>query len=160
MNWVVIAFQEEDEMFERILYPTDFSEVSNKALGYVERLKDAGAREVVLLHVIDERELQVVEQHSEVPRGIEEGLKRTIEESARKTLGDLDVTLKTSGFEVKLRLEWGIPFREILRVAKEEAVSLVVVGSHGKSSVQEMLLGSVSEKVVRKSEAPVLVVKR
>ena len=42
-------------MFEKILYPTDFSDVAEKALTYIKRLKDSGAREVVVLHVIDER---------------------------------------------------------------------------------------------------------
>ena len=49
----------------------------------------------------------------------------------------------------------------ILRVDEtEEDISLIVIGSHGKSNVKEMLLGSVSEKVIRKSKRPVLVVKR
>ena len=49
---------------------------------------------------------------------------------------------------------------EILKVEQEEGVSLIAIGSHGKSNVKEMLLGSVSEKVIRKSGTPVLVVKR
>ena len=48
----------------------------------------------------------------------------------------------------------------ILRAEEEEGVSVVVIGSHGKSNIKEMLLGSVSEKVVRKAKSPVLVVKR
>ena len=64
------------------------------------------------------------------------------------------------GYKTILRIEKGIPFKEILRVEKEEDVSLIVIGSHGTSNVKEMLLGSVSEKVVRKAEKPVLVVKR
>jgi nucleotide-binding universal stress UspA family protein len=48
----------------------------------------------------------------------------------------------------------------VLKVAEEENPSVIVVGSHGKSNLEEMLLGSVSEKVVRKSRHPVLVVKR
>ena len=51
-------------MFEKILYPTDFSNVSKKALKYIKRLKDAGAKEVVVLHVIDEREIESVSQHA------------------------------------------------------------------------------------------------
>jgi nucleotide-binding universal stress UspA family protein len=47
-----------------------------------------------------------------------------------------------------------------LRVEDEEDVSAIVIGSHGKSNIKEMLLGSVSETVIRKSKKPVLVVKR
>ena len=49
-------------MFERILYPTDFSDVSKKALNFIKQLKDAGAKEVVVLHVIDEREIEHIAQ--------------------------------------------------------------------------------------------------
>jgi nucleotide-binding universal stress UspA family protein len=47
-----------------------------------------------------------------------------------------------------------------VRIEEEENISLTVIGSHGKSNVEEMLLGSVSEMVVRKAKGPVLVVKR
>ena len=59
-----------------------------------------------------------------------------------------------------MRIEKGIPFKEILRVENEEDISLIVIGSHGKSNVEEMLLGSVSEKVIRKAKSPVIVIKR
>ena len=59
-----------------------------------------------------------------------------------------------------MRIEKGIPFKEILRVENEEDIPLIVIGSHGKSNVEEMLLGSVSEKVIRKAKSPVFVVKR
>ena len=62
--------------------------------------------------------------------------------------------------QLKERLESGVPFNEILRVAEEENASVIVLGSHGKSNMAEMFLGSVSEKVIRKSKKPVLVVKR
>jgi nucleotide-binding universal stress UspA family protein len=68
--------------------------------------------------------------------------------------------LEKNGLTVKVRVERGIPFREILRVEEEEGVSAIVIGSHGKTNLEEMLLGSVSEKVIRKSKKPVLVVKR
>jgi nucleotide-binding universal stress UspA family protein len=68
--------------------------------------------------------------------------------------------LRAEGYRVKSRIETGIPFREILRVADEENVSVIVVGSHGKSNLADMFLGSVSEKIIRSSKKPVLVVTR
>lgn len=68
--------------------------------------------------------------------------------------------LEGNGFAVKVKIERGIPFQIILAVEEEEDVSAIVIGSHGKSNIKEMLLGSVSEKVIRKSKKPVLVVKR
>ena len=54
----------------------------------------------------------------------------------------------------------GPQLREILRVEEEEDVSVIVIRSHGKSNLQEMFLGSVSEKVARKCKKPILIVKR
>jgi len=83
-----------------------------------------------------------------------------MEKSAKKEAGEIKTELKTNGFNVKVRIEKGIPFRDILRIEEEEDVSVTVIGSHGKSCVQEMFLGSVSEKVIRKSNRPVLVIRR
>jgi nucleotide-binding universal stress UspA family protein len=69
-------------------------------------------------------------------------------------------TLHEVGIKARVRIEKGIPFTEILRVEDDEDVSLIIIGSHGKSNVAEILLGSVSEKVIRKAKRPVLVLKR
>ena len=146
-------------MFGKILYPTDFSDVSKKALGYIKTLKDAGAKEVVVLHVIDEREIDHISHLPDVPIDIEE-LKNKRQEHAKEQIGAIEKGLKEKGFTVKTMIKKGIPFTEILKAEEKENVSAVVIGSHGKSCVSEMLLGSVSEKVIRKSTKPVLVVRR
>lgn len=64
------------------------------------------------------------------------------------------------GIEVKISLIVGIPFSEILKVEEDEDVSAIIIGSHGKSNIKEMMLGSVSEKVIRKSKKPVIVIKK
>ena len=53
-------------MLDKILFPTDFSDASKKAMGYIKQLKQAGTKEVIVLHVIDERELDTIFQHSAV----------------------------------------------------------------------------------------------
>jgi len=147
-------------MFKKILYPTDFSDVSKKALDYVKQLKEAGTKEVILLHIIDKREVESIARYGEVSMSLEKGLEEKMEESVKQEIGAIEAELRESGFDVKVRIEKGIPFREILRVEEEEEASVVVIGSHGKSCVEEMFLGSVSEKVVRKSKRPVLVIRR
>ena len=147
-------------MFEKILFPTDFSDVSKKALDYIKQLKEAGTKEVVVLHVIDERELDSVVHHSEGGLAFEGDLRKIMEKNAEEGMKVIEDELKNSGFKVKTRIVKGVPFRDILKAEEEENVSVVVVGSHGKSCVAEMLLGSVSEKVVRKSNKPVLIVRR
>ena len=145
-------------MFEKILFPTDFSDVAKKALAFVKQLKEIGAKEVVILHVIKKHSLEVIAQYSSI-RNFQE-VEREVEGVAREEVNRIEKELKETGFQVKVRIETGIPFSEILRVEDEENVSLVVIGSHGMSNIKEILLGSVSETVIRKATKPVLVIKR
>ena len=146
-------------MFEKILYPTDFSDVSKKAMDFIKQLKGAGTKEVVVFHVIDERIIDRIKHHSDVGINLEE-FEKTLEENAQEEIGKIEDELKKSGFDVKTRIDKGIPFREILKAETEEDISIVVIGSHGVSCIEEMFLGSCSEKVIRKSSKPVLIVRR
>ncbi len=145
-------------MFEKILYPTDFSDVAKKAFQYVKQLKEADGKEVVILHVIDQSNLELLSTYSTIQDYL--NIEKEIKEKASEEIQFLVNELKQLGFSVKTRIEKGLPFREVLRVAEEEKPSVIVVGSHGKSNLEEILIGSVSEKVVRKVRYPVLVVKR
>jgi nucleotide-binding universal stress UspA family protein len=151
-------------MFTKVLYPTDFSDVSRKALQYIKRLREIGSKEVVVAHVIDEREIAVFGVAAGWLAGDVENAKTTfqkeIEKKAQAELNAIALELKQAGFEVKIRLETGSPFRELLKIEQEEDVSIVVIGSHGRSNLEEMLLGSVSENFIRHCKKPVLVVKR
>lgn len=144
-------------MFGRILYPTDCSDVAMKAVDYIKQLKDAGAKEVTILHVLDKRLLYETAHDVYVDFvAIENQQRKMVAEECNKVVEDL----KGKGLDVKVRIEKGVPYQEILKVAMEEDVSLIVVGSHGKSNIEEMLLGSVSEAVIRHAVHPVLVIKR
>jgi nucleotide-binding universal stress UspA family protein len=145
-------------VFEKILLPTDFSDVAEKALDFVKQLKDAGTHEVVILHVIKKNSLEVIAQYSSI-RDFRE-VEKEVEGDARKRISRIKEELKECGFNVQVRIETGFPFSEILRVETEENVSAIVIGSHGLSNLKEILLGSVSESVIRKSKKPVIVVKR
>jgi len=146
-------------MFEKILYPTDFSDVSKKAMDFIKQLKGAGTKEVVVFHVIDERIIDRIRHHSEAGIGLE-GFEKQMEKHAQEEISKIEDELKKSGFNVKTIIDKGVPFREILKAEKKEDISVVVIGSHGVSCIEEMFLGSCSEKVIRKSSKPVLVVRR
>ena len=145
-------------MFEKILFPTDFSDVATKALQYVKRLKEAGGEEVVVLHVIDQSNLELLSSYSTIQDFI--NIEKEIEKRSSESIGLVVNELKKLGYSVRARVEKGAPVRVVLKVAEEENPSVIVMGSHGKGNLEEMLLGSVSEKVVRKSKHPVLIVKR
>jgi nucleotide-binding universal stress UspA family protein len=144
-------------MFEKILYPTDFSDVSKKALDYLVQLKDAGTKEIIVLHVIDERGMDAISRYG---AGSAATVIREITKEAEEEGKKIEKKLIQSGLIVKIRIETGVPLKEILKVEGEEKVSAIVIGSHGKTNLEEMFLGSVSEKVIRQSKNPVLIVKR
>lgn len=145
-------------MFEKILYPIDFSDVSLKALAVIKQLKDAGAQEVVILHVIDSRFFDAMAWYS-YKKDLNE-IGKDLEKEAKNQITSIENELVDAGFRVKIRIIKGVPSSIILRVEKEEKVSAIVIGSHGMSNLEEMLIGSVSEKVIRKAQSLVLVVKR
>jgi len=144
-------------MFKKILYPTDFSDVSKKALASILELKTAGAKEVVVMHVIDSRNLDAMAQY--VPADLLR-TQEALEKIAREEAQAIADALEKKGFTVKIRIEEGIPARNILEAEEEEGISSIVIGSHGVSNIKEMFLGSVSEKVIRKAKSPVIVIKR
>ena len=140
-------------MFKKILFPTDFSPISRKALEHLKQLKAGGAEEVIALHVIDDRTL--------IEAGYVDSIRDQLEEQAKTNLQALAKELEGFGFRVQTHIRAGIPFKEILEMEKEVSdLSLLIMGSHGKSDIMEMLMGSVAEKVVRKCKTPILIVKR
>lgn len=154
-------------MFKKILYPTDFSEAAQKALTYVKQLKPAGVKEVVVLNVINQRLIDSIGliHHatlwdSRLYAGGSEELEAKLKADRAKLLKETVTELEAYGYLVHARIETGNPTNKILKVESEECVSAIVIGSHGLSSGKENLIGSVVEKVLRRSKKPVLVVKR
>jgi nucleotide-binding universal stress UspA family protein len=139
------------DLFRKILYATDWSPCAERAKTYLSALRKAGASEVVVVHVM-------AEWLSESPYLNEEALAKR-RKQVKEKLGALEQKLQSGGFEVKSSIVEGKPYREINRLATEEDVSLIVMGSHGMGLVEGVFWGSVSQRVVEYSEKPVLVVK-
>jgi nucleotide-binding universal stress UspA family protein len=140
-------------MFKKILFPTDFSEISMKALEHIKQLKGGGTEEVIALHVIDDRTL--------IEAGYVDSIRGQLEEESKNSMEALAKDLEGFGLKVQTHIRVGVPFKEILEMEKEVSdLSLLIMGSHGKSNIVEMLMGSTAEKVVRKCKTPVLILKR
>ena len=144
-------------MFTKILYPTDFSDVSLKAIDYIKQLQEGGTKEVLVLHVIDSRGLMAIE--TSVPQHSIE-FESALMEDADRELNAIETELTKNGLKVTVKMIKGNPLQELLKAEKDEGISITVIGSHGKSNLEEMFMGSVSEKFVRKCKKPVLIVKR
>ena len=137
--------------FNTILHPTDFSEHAAYALKFAQSLaKDHGAK-VILLSVAQ----TIVAYGSELGPVVMET--DAYFEACRKQLEEVAATVTAVEFES--RLEKGSPGPEILRVAEELNVDLIVMGTHGRSGLRRLLVGSVTEEIIRNAKCPVVTVK-
>ncbi|AFL95427.1 universal stress protein 1 [Thermococcus cleftensis] len=133
-------------MFERVLYPTDFSDVSLHALRHcLPKLLSLGVRELVLIHVID---ITIAEFEA-----------FELEEVYRERLGELAEELGKDGFNVEPVVRIGIPSVEIAETADEKGVDLVVIPSMGENVWRAMFVGSTASNLARATRRPVLLLK-
>jgi nucleotide-binding universal stress UspA family protein len=140
----------------KILCPVDFSEGSEHAMRYATAFASAYEADLVLLHVV---ELPFLPSYStagvpDLSLPVEQ-----IQEECENRLEDMVEEQKKIHPQVEGRVVVGAPFVEIIREAREGNFDLVVVGTHGRTGLKHMLIGSVAEKVVRKAPCPVLTVK-
>jgi universal stress protein A len=133
-----------------IIHPTDFSERSQYAFWLACALaRDYGAR-LTVLHVAAVP--TVVYGEGVVPPDPEELRAAVQEQLDRLQVPHADV-------RAERRLEQGDTVEEILRVAQEARADLIVMGTHGRTGLGRLLMGSVAEQIVRKAACPVLTVK-
>ncbi|QEH38989.1 Universal stress protein [Aquisphaera giovannonii] len=134
-----------------ILHPTDFSASSDAALRVARALaRDQGAK-LVLLHV-----LQVLAAaHIDVPPTVEDP------EICRQTLQSMCEALDDQDLRqsVTPQLKLGQPISEILRAAEDDRCDLLVMGTHGRTGLGRLLMGSMAEEVLRRTTCPVLLVR-
>jgi universal stress protein A len=135
--------------FSTILHATDFSPHSENAFQVACSLARDHGGKVIVLHVA---ESPVVLGGVMTPPPPEDNL-AAITEQLRK------VQSPDGKIPVAHRLEEGEPVAEILRIAQEAKCDLIVIGTHGRTGLSHLLMGSVAEQVVRKATCPVLVVK-
>lgn len=141
---------------EKILFPTDFSTGSEHAFAYAaDMARKYGAR-LFVVHVFYDI-IRTTEWY--VPDLPLENLDKDMAESAERQLNAFCDKLDCGGAEVERKVLRGTPFREIVRYAEENAVDLIVIGTHGRTGIDRVLFGSTAEQVVRRAGCPVLSVR-
>jgi nucleotide-binding universal stress UspA family protein len=140
-----------------VLVPTDFSEASEAALRYGKAMAEAFGASLHIVHVMED--LLAHAWAAEVYVSSMPQLRDEIEKESRQRLGALLADAEQKTLRAETALLAGNPFLEIIRYAKAHHVDLIVMGTHGRGPIAHMLLGSVAEKVVRKSPCPVLTVR-
>jgi nucleotide-binding universal stress UspA family protein len=137
-------------MFDEILVPTDGSDCANAAVGYAEDLAVRYDATVHVLSVVDSRVLE------DVPP--DEGVRAEYVQMAGDVADDVVEGLADAECDVERAVRTDVPHTAILEYVDEEEIDLVAMGTHGRTGVKRYLFGSVTEKVVRLADVPVLTV--
>ncbi|KHE93798.1 MAG: universal stress protein [Candidatus Scalindua rubra] len=140
---------------KKILCPIDHSDCSKEALKYAVSFAMKEEAKLLLLHIIDIRTFN--EEFDTISKQIPD--EATFEQLRVKLLDCIPEAIRDD-MDVEGIVVQGIPFAEIISTAKEKEVDMIVIGSHGRTGISHMMLGSVSEKVVRKAPCPVLTVRQ
>lgn len=150
----------DDRIFNRaILVPIDFSEHTAKAVTYAVSLAACFSCPVTLLHVINLQDYPIYQYSLEytVPdRYISQY--EYAESEARDALKTFENLFSSRGLPVGLEIRVGSPFEEILTAAEHCRADLIVIGSHGRTGIGRLLLGSTAARVIERARCPVLVV--
>lgn len=136
----------------RILVPTDFSPPSEEAARYAATVAKQFKARLILLHVNEAYPYSTTDSLVLVDHT------RALQKIARGLLSGLRDQLEAQGLSVTAHLVVGNPYSEIIRRAKRDAVDLIVIGTHGRTGVEHLLLGSVAERIVRLAPCPVLTI--
>ena len=140
---------------KNILCPVDHSDCSKEALKYAVSFAIKDNSKLYLLHVIDIRTFDesINAMTPQIPDD------ETLKQLKTKLLDCIPEEIRDD-MVVEALVVLGIPFVEIISIAKKNDIDMIVLGSHGRTGITHMMMGSVSEKVVRKAPCPVLTVRR
>ena len=142
---------------KRILVPTDFSKFSQSALQYAAAFSEKFGAELYLLHVVQDLAVFIPDMITVTPPpspSLEQ-----LSSAARAAFDRLIKDNQLLHLKIHREVREGTPFYEIIRFAKDTNIDLIVMGTHGHTGLVHVLMGSVSEKVVRKAPCPVLTVR-
>lgn len=147
-------------IWKTILVPHDFSSSANHAAAIARDEAKLHGAKILLLHVIDlpsafEAGAVVVPESTGSPISV----KDYAVSSAETHLADIVARLGKDGATATSFIRLGNPVDEINRFADDQKVDLIVMGTHGRSGLQHLLVGSVAERVVRSSPKPVLTIR-
>lgn len=138
----------------RIILPTDGSEEANKAARKAIYIAKHVGVEVIALYVVDTPFLTRYSSGADI---LTPDILSLIKREGRIVLNELEKMAKRAGVKITTKMVEGIPDEEIIKIARKN--DLIVMGSKGKTALDRILLGSVSEKVVHYAPCPVMIVR-
>lgn len=163
-------------MYKNILYPTDGSEAANAVLAHCRSLAETYDATIHVLYVAEHQPFGLAQ---DLPKESSGGMvgqpagERSGMRGARETSEEVVTRIEAHGrsivdymaeqlssLSVQTSVKKGNPYEAILDYAQTHAIDLIVMGTHGRSGLDRYLLGSVTEKVIRMSDVPVLTVRQ
>ncbi|HHS14170.1 MAG TPA: universal stress protein [bacterium] len=142
--------------FKKILCPTDFSEFSYEALQRAIDMASQFKAELIVLHVVNP--VPVAAGMTGYPGFNIPEYQKELAKHARENLDKLIKKRVPEKIRVKAEVALGNEADEIVRIAEEEDIDLIVIATHGRTGIQRLFFGSVTEKVLRHTQHPVLVI--
>jgi universal stress protein A len=142
----------------RILYATDYSKASARALDEAVNLAKQNDAELVVVHVIEPVAPYVTGEDygsAELYMKLEETAKKDAQASMQKLMRKL----QNSKVKAKSLLLKGSTYDQIVRTARSRKVDMIVIGTHGRTGLSKLFMGSVASKVVSTAQCPVLTVR-
>ena len=138
---------------QHILVPTDVSEYANYALDYAIELAQKLQARLTLMYVMETMPLEVAESASHRSPSDWQQWETYIKQRMAASLK----RIHDAGLQGESLVVHGVPFQMIIDTAKEKAADLIIMGTHGRTGLTHVLMGSVAERVVRMAPCPVLV---
>jgi nucleotide-binding universal stress UspA family protein len=142
---------------KRFLIPHDFSPYADRALTYAIDLGKALHAHLTLLHIIQSLPLAV--GIGDASAALADTYLQDLESEANRRLNEAYRRVQQAGLQGDAMVLHGVPFQTIIEVAADKHTDLIVMGTHGRTGLTHIFLGSVAEKVVRLASCPVLVVR-
>jgi nucleotide-binding universal stress UspA family protein len=147
-------------MYDNILVPTDGSETSQVAVDNAIDIAEKYDATIHTLYVVDVDATSYglgTEQVDRIRQGHLDEMPE-VKQNAEEATGYVADVARERGIDVEEHLRVGEPARAIRKFVEENDIDLIVIGSHGRSGLSRVILGSVTEKVLRRTHLPVLVV--
>lgn len=133
-------------MYDRLLIPTDGSDGTRWSIDHGLRIAEQFDASVHALSVVPEGPLGTLQTDSAIP-------------AAERAVAQVERDARTSGLPVETEIAHGVPHEEILAYVTDQGIDVIVMGTQGRTGIDRVLVGSVTERVVRMATVPVITVR-